>query len=167
MAPPAGVSVRVLAADGGAAAPAVHGESILGVLGVATARAGATALFDTAPVWLAEAGTGDQRAVLLAAAPPPDDQAQALLGSSAGCGVLTHLGRQHELWREIPRLRAGPPDPSKHVKARACCCRGARACAAHAHQRMRAHNVRRLTAARDVRRPPRWSSWWTPPAACC
>ena len=119
--PPAGVAVALLlpggAPDAAAPpAPAVHGVSILETLRVATARAGAGALFDTAPVWLAERGAGDDRAVLLSLQPLAGGaEAQA---DEAARGKLTPLGRQHELWREIPRLRAGPPDPSKHVKAR-------------------------------------------------
>ena len=118
MPPAAGVGVRLLSADAPGGSPAVHGVSALEVLGAPLARAGAGALFDTAPVWLAEHGAGDERAVLLSLQPPAGGaEAEA---DEAARGKLTPLGRQHELWREIPRLRAGAPDPSKHVKARGC-----------------------------------------------
>ena len=120
MPPHAGVGVRLCSADAPGGAPAVHGVSALESLGATLARAGAASLFDTAPVWLAERGAGDARAVLLSLQPP----AGATEGGAeeeAARGTLTPLGRQHELWREIPRLRAGAPDPSKHVKAREDC----------------------------------------------
>jgi hypothetical protein len=142
MPPPAGVGVLLLlpraassgaaAAPGGApasapplvASPAVHGISILETLRVHTRRAGATQLFDSAPVWLSEAGEGAARAVLLSASAPPAgddataDSAVAGIPAGAAAGAMTPMGRQHELWREIPRLRLVSPDPSKHVKAR-------------------------------------------------
>ncbi len=130
MPPPAGVTVALLlrgsgggAADGGssAATPALHGVSVLERLGVPTQRAGAGALFDTATVWLGETGAGAARAVLLAVAAPADAAGSAdadAAAAGAPAGALMHLGRQHELWREIPRLRGAPPDAAKHVKAR-------------------------------------------------
>jgi hypothetical protein len=112
----AGVCVQLRLVDASAAAPAVHGVSALETLGAPLARAGAGALFDTADVWLSERGAGAERAVLLGLQQPSDDASD--VDSAAPRGKLTPLGRQHELWREIPRLRSGAPDPAKHVKAR-------------------------------------------------
>lgn len=111
----AGVCVQLRLVDASAAAPAVHGVSALETLGAPLARAGAGALFDTADVWLSERGAGADRAVLLGLQQPSDDTLDI---DNAARGKLTPLGRQHELWREIPRLRSGAPDPAKHVKAR-------------------------------------------------
>lgn len=115
--PAAGVSVH-LVLDAEAAAPAVHGVSALERLGAPLSRAGCGSLFDTAHVWLAERGAGHARAVQLSLQrplPPGGDEG----ADEAAHGRHTPLGRQHELWREIPRLRAGAPDPSKHVKVAA------------------------------------------------
>jgi hypothetical protein len=124
------VCVQLLLGGGGDGVPAVHGVSALETLGAPLARAGAAALFDTAPVWLAERGDGEQRAVLLSLQQPGG----AARDDEATRGTPTPLGRQHELWREIPRLRVGTPDPSKHVKARPsrsatpCCSADSHAC---------------------------------------
>ena len=138
MPPAAGVGVRLCSADAPGGAPAVHGVSALESLGATLARAGAGALFDTAPVYLAERGAGESRAVLLSLQPPAED-AGSEAADEAAHGKLTPLGRQHELWREIPRLRAGAPEPSKHVKARCLLPLAIRCCVAKQRSETQLH----------------------------
>ena len=93
----------------GSTTPSVHGHSVLGALELPSSRAGVGGLFDSAYAVLREEGEGEARRVVLRAATPEDGETLA-------------LGRQHELWRELPGIQARlgiVPDPGRPVRCAA------------------------------------------------